>query len=105
MVKIIKFSFDEILLDQDAVSAAICKACVRKVPAKVAGICQIGETLMVSVEEIRKVTSTKYVIAPFPAVNEDEAAGEIKSRYYAGFSTIGVFMIDEKRWALFAKEK
>ncbi|HBC85913.1 MAG TPA: hypothetical protein DCZ94_03055 [Lentisphaeria bacterium] len=105
MIKILKFSVNEILIDREAVSEAVNKACSRGVSAKVAGICQIGDTLMIPVEETKEATKLEYVIAPFPAVNEDEIAGEMKSRYYAGFSTIGVFMITDKRWALFAKGK
>ncbi len=105
MLKVIKFSVNDILFDSAAVSDAVGKACSRKPPAKVAGICQIGDTLMFSIEETNAPAGLDYVIAPFPAVNEDEAAGEIKSRYYAGFSTIGVFTIAEKRWALFSKTK
>ncbi len=103
MLKIIKFSVDDILFDSKAASEAVGKACSRTVPAKVAGICQLDETVMISVEETPVKEKTTYTFAPFPAVNEDEIAGEIKSRYYAGFSTIGVFSITDKKWALFSK--
>lgn len=102
MVKIVKFSVDDILFDSKAASEAVNKACSRTVPAKVAGICQLEETVMISIEETPVRNSIAYTFAPFPVVNEDEIAGEIKSRYYAGFSTIGVFDIAGKKWALFS---
>jgi len=105
MVKIVKFSVDDILFDSKAASEAVGKACSRTLPAKVAGICQLDQTVILSVEETPVKQEITYTFAPFPAVNEDEIAGEIKSRYYAGFSTIGVFSIAEKRWALFSKAK
>jgi len=102
MVKVIKFSVDEILFDSGAVSDAVNKACSRNPPAKVAGMMQVGDTLMIPLEEVKEEPGLTYVIAPFPAVNEDEFAGEIKSRYYAGFSTIGVCSIGGKNWALYS---
>ncbi|HCE43342.1 MAG TPA: hypothetical protein DET40_07325 [Lentisphaeria bacterium] len=104
MIKIIKFSVDDVLFDSEAVSDAVNKACSRNPPAKVAGLCQVGETLMIPLEEVKEDLGLNYVIAPFPAVNDDEFAGEIKSRYYAGFSTIGVFSVADKKWALYSKE-
>ena len=103
MVKIVKFSVDDILFDSRAASEAVNKACSRAIPAKVAGICQLDETVMLSIEETPVKENITYTFAPFPAVNEDEVAGEVKSRYYAGFSTIGVFNIADKKWALFSK--
>jgi hypothetical protein len=102
MVKIVKFSVDDILFDRKSVSDAVGKACSRTVPAKVAGICQIDETIILSIEETPAKENMTYTFAPFPAVNEDEIAGEIKSRYYAGFSMIGTFNIADKKWALFS---
>jgi hypothetical protein len=102
MLKIVKFSVDDILFDSKAASEAVGKACSRTIPAKVAGICQLNETVMIAIEKTPVKEKTTYTFAPFPAVNEDEVAGEIKSRYYAGFSTIGVFNIAEKKWALFS---
>jgi hypothetical protein len=103
MVKIVKFSVDDILFDSRAASDAVTKACSRTVPAKVAGICQLDETVMISIEETPVKENIAYTFAPFPAVNEDEIAGEIKSRYYAGFSMIGAFSIAGKKWALYSK--
>ena len=103
MVKIVKFSVDDILFDSSAASEAVTKACSRAVPAKVAGICQLDETVMISIEETPVKENISYTFAPLPALNEDEIAGEIKSRYYAGFSMIGAFNIADKKWALFAK--
>ena len=103
MVKIVKFSVDDILFDSKAASEAVGKACSRTVPAKVAGICQMDQTVILSVEETPVTQDITYTFAPFPAVNEDEIAGEIKSRYYSGFSMIGVFSISDKKWALFSK--
>ncbi|MFA6567382.1 MAG: hypothetical protein WCS96_04150 [Victivallales bacterium] len=103
MIKIVKFSVDDILFDRKAASEAVGKACSRAVPAKVAGICQLDETVMISIEETPVKENITYDFAPFPAVNEDEVAGEIKSRYYAGFSMLGVFNIAGKKWALFSK--
>ena len=103
MVKIVKFSVDDILFDRQAASDAVSKACSRAVPAKVAGICQLDETVIISIEETPVKEDITYTFAPFPVVNEDEIAGEIKSRYYSGFSMIGVFSISDKKWALFSK--
>ncbi len=105
MVKIVKFSVDDILFDSNAASEAVGKACSRTVPARVAGIYQLDQTLILSLEETPVKQDITYTFAPFPAINEDEIAGELKSRYYAGFSTIGIFNIAEKKWALFSKAK
>lgn len=103
MVKILKFSVDDILFDSKAASEAVDKACSRQVPAKVAGLCQLDETVIISIEETPVRENITYTFAPFPFVNEDEIAGEIKSRYYAGFSLNGVINLAGKKWALFSK--
>jgi hypothetical protein len=68
---------------------------------QVSGICSNAEILYVILEE-RESVSKQYRIAPL-AEFDDAIIASIRSRYDAGFTTVGSFIASETAWALFAR--
>jgi hypothetical protein len=102
MNKILKLNISDIIIDPALESEMISKACSRKMKMDVAGVCQCGDYLLISLEENDEERELIYVLAPFNSVNVDEIAAEITSRYFSGFSMIGGFDLKSEKWALFA---
>lgn len=102
MNRIVKIHVNDIAVNQKEMSEMVNNACRRRTPMKVAGLCQVKDQLVVSLEETNKPSNLKYIFSPFPSENEEELITEIDSRYHAGFSTIGDFYIANKKWGLFA---
>lgn len=102
MNRIVKIHVNDIAVNQKEMSELVNNACRRKTPMKVAGLCQVRDNLVVSLEETDKPSNLKYVFSSFPSENEEEIITEIDSRYHAGFSTVGDFYIANKKWGLFA---
>jgi hypothetical protein len=105
MIKIIEFNINEILLAEKACSDLIRKACLRTLvtPLHVTGMCSNIDKVFVILESCNEnITLPEYRFAPFSSLDEKAIGAEISSRYYAGFTTIGSFVVDDKLWALFA---
>lgn len=106
MNKIIKIHTNEIIIRQEEMSKLLNKACSRKkTPMKITGCCKSGEVLMICLEENNSAERFEYVFAQFPSSDTDDIIGEISSRYFAGFSTISSFDIQDLTYGLFAKSK
>ena len=108
MIKIIEFNINEILLAEKACSDLITRACLRTpvTPRHVTGICSNIDKVFVILEQCTENTILpEYRFAPLSSLDEKDIDAEISSRYYAGFTTIGSFVVDDKLWALFAKSK
>lgn len=108
MIKIIEFNINEILLAEKACSNLIKKACLRTpvTPHHVTGMCSSIDKVFVILEQCNEnITLPEYRFAPLSSLDEKDISAEISSRYYAGFTCIGSFVVDDKLWALFASSK
>jgi hypothetical protein len=108
MIKIIEFNINEILLAEKACSDSIKKACLRTpvTPYHVTGISSNIDNVFVILEQYDSdIILPEYRFAPLSTLNGKDIGSEISSRYYAGFTTIGSFIVDDKVWALFALNK
>ncbi len=103
MNKIIAIATADIVLDYRGTSDVLNDACTRGGLLKVAGLCDFEDKIILSLEE--SDTEYEYVFAQFPSMNEDDVIGEIRSRYFAGFSTVGDFDFNNNKWGLFARGK
>jgi hypothetical protein len=101
-MKIAEIEFNDILQSPEDCSELLNNICCeRQQPYKIVGCVSNNNTLLVTFEPGQ--TKYKYRIAQFPAPATAELIAEIASRYTAGFSTIGSFVIDQTTWGLFAK--
>lgn len=108
MIKIIEFNINEILLAEKACSDLIRRACLRTLvtPLHVTGMCSSIDKVFVILEQSNgNINLPEYRFAPLSSLDEEEIGPEISSRYYAGFTTIGSFIVDDRVWALFATPK
>lgn len=105
--KILKINVKDIIYDYRQVSEVVCKACARQIPMEVKGGFFLGDNVILCLEEISAELSSykQYIFAPFQDVSENGIIAEIDSRYYAGFTTITCFEIQDKLWGLFAERK
>jgi hypothetical protein len=109
MIKIIEFNISEILLAEEACSRMVEKACSRSpvTPRHVSGLCSNGEKVFILLEERpENLYLPEYRFALLSnTLDEKEISSEISSRFYAGFTTVGSFVVDGKLWGLFASRK
>ncbi len=108
MNKIVKISTDEIIYDYKNASKVVEKACLRQTPMSVVGLLQRDKSVFICLEEQEENynhSNAQYIFSPFDEENEDFILSEIKSRYNAGFSTIGCIIIDGQTWGLFTRKK
>ena len=107
MIKIIEFNINEILIAEEACSTLITRACLRTpvTPRHVTGLCSNKDKVFVILEELpTDIPLPEYRFAPLGTMDEKNVTSEISARYYAGFTTIGSFMVDDELWALFANK-
>lgn len=108
MNKILKINIKDIVYDYRNASDMVIKACNRQFLMEVKGGFLRGYNIILTLEQVANEDSLQYgeyVFAPFADITESGIMGEITSRYYAGFSTIMCFEIEDKNWGLFAKRK
>jgi hypothetical protein len=106
MIKIIEFNINEILMAERACSELITRACLRTpvTPRHVTGLCSSEDKVFVILEDCPEdIPLPEYRFAFLSSVDKDEVGAEITLRYYAGFTTIGSFVVEDKLWALFAR--
>ncbi len=103
MNRIIKLPKADIVFDYRSSSDIVMEACARSTPLKVAGFCETEKILILSLEDNTMPEKYEYVFAKFPSENEDDIIGEIRSRFFAGFSTLGSFHLNNETWGLFSK--
>ena len=107
MIKIIEFNINEILLSEKACSDLITRACLRTpvTPWHVTGLCSSKYKVFVILEQCpHDLPLPEYRFAPLSSIDEKAVEAEISARYYAGFTTIASFMVENKLWALFANK-
>lgn len=105
MNKIVKIHVNDLLSDSQNASEMLSKACRHQHPMRVVGCCKTGDVLVFSLEPVVSNENKTYVFAPFPSSDQDDIVAEISSRYYAGFSTITGFLIDDNFWGLFCLDR
>ena len=106
MNKILKINVKDILYDYRQASEIINKACNRQIPMEVKGGYIKNDNVILSLEQKfddEKDNYKNYILAPFSSLIEDAITAEITSRYYAGFTTILCFEVEDKTWGLFAE--
>lgn len=104
-MKIVKISFNDILVDQKEAAKIIANACQKNKWA-VSGICELSESVaVILMPEKEEKTKFEFIFAKFAEENDDGKIAEIHSRYQGGFDLIGTFFIDDQFWGLFKKEK
>lgn len=102
MIRIIKIAIEDILNDAGSCSARINRACRRNQPMQVSGICSNAEILYVILEE-RISVPCQYRVAPLAEFDDDAIIASVRSRFDAGFTTVGSFIASETLWALFSR--
>ncbi|MDD5698998.1 MAG: hypothetical protein PHH77_10325 [Victivallaceae bacterium] len=108
MIRIIELNIDEILIAEQACSDLIAQACLRTPakPYRVAGLAANREKVFVILEPDSSGTPLpEYRFAFLSSLDGKAVSAEISARYYAGFTTVGSFPVDDKLWALLAKLK
>ena len=101
-MRIGEIAFNDILQSPQDCSELLDNVCSeRQQLYKVVGCVSNNDALFVTLEPGK--TKYKYRIAQFSSSATAEIIAEVASRYAAGFSTIGSFVIDKKNWGLFAK--
>jgi hypothetical protein len=107
MNKILKINFKDIIFDYRQASEIVNKACNRQIPMEVKGGFTKDVNIILFLEQKfddEKDNYKNYIFAPFPGLAEDIITAEITSRYYAGFTAIICFEIEDKVWGLFAEK-
>lgn len=103
--KILKINTADITIDPAKQSAMVTKACARSPIWEVTGLCQIGDSVVLSLEVDDEILSaeSEYVFAPFDSEDIDEIITSIGVRYSSGYSLVGGFNVRRERWALFRR--
>ena len=106
MNKIIKIHTYEIIIKAEEMSKLLNRACSKKkAPMKITGCCKSGDILVICLEENNSEERFEYVFAEFPSASTEDIIGEISSRYFAGFSTIASFDVQDLTYGLFSRIK
>ena len=106
MIKIVKFSEDDILFDAKAVSEALDKAARRLRPVRFTGLCPIGREVLFVFNECfadEDDSDAHFVLTTLPSRDFDEVSATFLSRFTGGFDTLGTFSIGDDLWALFKR--
>ena len=103
--RIIRISINDIIVAPEKQSTMITAACNREIPMAPTGICQVGDNILVALEECEPVPEIEYILSPFQSINIDDIATEISTRFFSGFSLIGGFDVKLDKWALFKLNK
>jgi hypothetical protein len=104
--RILHLALADIIVDPAAAAARITAACRRQPPLRVTGLCRVGETLVVALEETSDGDARCHVLAPLggATMTLEEATAAISARFYAGFAFLGACDDGHTRWGLFAEE-
>lgn len=105
MNRIVKLHINDILVDAKQAGNVIDVAChSHQDKMKATGLCQIGDTLIIPLEESTDAEKYDYIFSKLPSMSEEDTIAEINTRYAAGFSTIGTCRIKDDCWGLFARD-
>ena len=106
MIKIVKFSEDDILFDAKSVSEALDKAARRLRPVRFSGLCPIGREVLFVFNECpadEDDSNAHFVLTKLESRDFDEVSAVFLSRFTGGFDTLGTFSIGDDLWALFKR--
>jgi len=104
--RILHLALADVIVDPAAAAARVTAACRRQPPLRVTGLCRVGETMVVALEETDAAVAGGHVLAPLgeATMTLEEATGLITARFHAGFSFLGACDDGRTRWGLFARE-
>jgi hypothetical protein len=94
--RVLHLPLAEVLIDPKAAAARVAEACRRPLPMRATGLCQVGEVLLIPLEQIPAAERCTYVFSLFT-----EGIATVNSRFYAGFTTLGAFDDGHSRWGFF----
>ncbi len=106
MNKILKINLKDVLYDYRQASELVNKACNRQIPMEVKGGFVSGNDIILFLEQVmdaEKDSYSNYIFSIFEGIAEEEILAEVSSRYYAGFTGIICFEIENRFWGLFGK--
>lgn len=107
MIRFIAIDKYEILADAEDAGKMLAKAVLRKIPMRFSGICDLNDTtLMVILEErpSEEKPPREYVFSPFETDPDfDDVSAAVRSRFDAGYDTLGSFRINGILWGLFSR--
>ena len=101
MLKTVQIALEDILFDAEGVSRMLTDCLRRHRKQRLLGVCQAGDTLIVTFEESSVRNENEIVIAPFRSQGVDPVTAEIADRYEHGFILRASFTVEEKLWGLF----
>ncbi|MBN1864084.1 MAG: hypothetical protein JW808_04220 [Victivallales bacterium] len=99
--RLLKISINDLIVDPNAQAEMLTVACGRQVPMAVKGACQVGDSLLLHLEECPGPAGMAYVFAPLCSLNTEEIITEIGTRFFAGFSLIAGIDVNNEKWALY----
>ena len=103
MLSILDIPFSEILIDPAAASENISCHAARQGGLGVTGIGVAGDRLLVFFEPAPGPAQV-YRVAPMEGTSAAEIIGEVRSRWGASFSTVGIFHCGSSLWGLFRRK-
>lgn len=101
MTKIVRISFDEILIDPEAAGEMLTGCQQRHRKMKFVGACASDDVLIVLFEDAPFRSESRLVLAPLRSVGADDVSAEIQDRYEHGYDLRSSFRIRKQIWALF----
>jgi hypothetical protein len=101
--RVLHLPMAEVLIDPKAAAARVAEACRRPLPMRATGLCQVGEVLLIPLEQIPRAETCEYVFSLFAEdiATLDDVTASVNSRFYAGFTTLGAFDDGHSRWGFF----
>ena len=102
-MKIIKISFDDIIINPKESAKIISDACKRG-KYYVSGICELSEAVAVILLP-GEDSESDYVFAKFAEDDDESKIAEIHDHYRGGLDLIGTFCIDDQFWGLFKNRR
>lgn len=103
MNRVIKIYYNDLTGDCDDCAELINSACCRQRPLRVAGLLSGEDFFLVTLEDC-DAPPRKYNFAALEGGSADELTAEITSRYFAGFTLEGGFLLRGVYWALLSSE-
>ncbi len=102
MIRIIKIAIQDVLQDAGNCSARINRACRRRQPLEVCGICSNQDELYLIMQKCDR-NQRQYRFAPLSDFDGDALVAALRSRYDAGFDMLGSFTVDDCVWGFFSR--
>lgn len=102
MIRIFHMSINNITADPEGAAENLLNSVLRDAGTRITGVCDIGMTLSIVMEDSDAPLPLRFVFSPFRDSSEESVTVEIRNRYNAGYSTLGAFHSpDGALWGLF----